>query len=143
MFTSDPETSDAASRAVQVATLAMVVVIPAELWLAALLCTGEADAGFVLELLLSAVTGFEIAVKYSFGKLGLKEPPEPFIHKRIQANALIPLAITIEHTMLLADLPFHHRDPFDRLLVAQALSDSLPILSADALLSAYGIERIW
>lgn len=95
------------------------------------------------ELLLSAVTGFEIAVKYSLGKLRLKEPPEPFIHKRIKANALIPLAITIEHTMLLADLPFHHRDPFDRLLVAQALSDSLPILSADTLLSAYGIERIW
>ena len=95
------------------------------------------------ELLLSAVTGFEIAVKYSLGKLSLKEPPGPFIHKRIQANALIPLAITIEHTMLLAGLPFHHRDPFDRLLVAQALSDSLPILSADALLSAYGIERIW
>ncbi len=95
------------------------------------------------ELLLSAVTGFEIAVKYSLGKLGLKEPPEQFISKRIQANALIPLAITIEHTVLLADLPFHHRDPFDRLLVAQALSDSLPILSADTLLSAYGIERIW
>lgn len=91
------------------------------------------------ELLLSAVTGFEIAVKYSLGKLGLKEPPEQFISKRIQANALIPLAITIEHTVLLADLPFHHRDPFDRLLVAQALSDSLPILSADTLLSAYGI----
>ncbi len=95
------------------------------------------------ELLLSAVTGFEIAVKYSLGKLVLKEPPERFIRERIQANALIPLAITIEHTMRLADLPFHHRDPFDRLLVAQALSDSLPILSADALLSAYGIERIW
>lgn len=95
------------------------------------------------ELLLSAVTGFEIAVKYSLGKLGLTEPPEQFISKRIQANALIPLAITIEHTVLLADLPFHHRDPFDRLLVAQALSDSLPILSADTLLSAYGIERIW
>ena len=95
------------------------------------------------ELLLSAVTGFEIAVKYSLGKLGLKEPPEQFISKRIQANALIPLAITIKHTVLLADLPFHHRDPFDRLLVAQALSDSLPILSADTLLSAYGIERIW
>ncbi|MFH0344637.1 MAG: type II toxin-antitoxin system VapC family toxin [Chromatiales bacterium] len=95
------------------------------------------------ELLLSAVTGFEIAVKYSLGKLGLKEPPDQFIRKRIEANALIPLAITIEHTVLLADLPFHHRDPFDRLLVAQALSDSLPILSADTLLSAYGIERIW
>jgi len=95
------------------------------------------------ELLLSAVTGFEIAVKYSLGKLGLKEPPDQFIRKRIEANALIPLAITIEHTVLLADLPFYHRDPFDRLLVAQALTDSLPILSADTLLSAYGIERIW
>jgi PIN domain nuclease of toxin-antitoxin system len=95
------------------------------------------------ELLLSAVTGFEIAVKYSLGKLSLKEPPEPFIHQRIQANALTPYPITLEHTLRLADLPFHHRDPFDRLLVAQALSDGLPILSADALLSAYGIERIW
>jgi PIN domain nuclease of toxin-antitoxin system len=52
------------------------------------------------------VRGLRKGDLYSLGKLGLKEPPEPFIHKRIQANALIPLAITIEHTMLLADFPF-------------------------------------
>jgi PIN domain nuclease of toxin-antitoxin system len=95
------------------------------------------------ELLLSAVTGFEIAVKYSLGKLSLMEPPEPFIQNRIRANALSPLAITIVHTLRLAELPFHHRDPFDRLLVAQALCEDLPILSADEMLSAYGVGRIW
>ncbi|WP_347257378.1 type II toxin-antitoxin system VapC family toxin [Methylocaldum sp.] len=95
------------------------------------------------EILLSAVTGFEIAVKYSLGKLNLAEPPRQFIDKRIEANALTPLPVTIAHTMWLADLPFHHRDPFDRLLVAQALSEDIPILSVDSQLSAYEIHRIW
>ncbi|MGH8549733.1 MAG: type II toxin-antitoxin system VapC family toxin, partial [Methylococcales bacterium] len=95
------------------------------------------------EILLSAVTGFEIAVKYLLGKLSLAEPPQQFIDKRIKANALTPLPVTFAHTMLLADLPFHHGDPFDRLLVAQSLSERTPILSAESQLSAYGIHRIW
>ncbi len=95
------------------------------------------------ELLLSAVTGFEIAVKYSLGKLKLAEPPAAFVKNRVAANALTMLPITMEHTMLLASMPFHHRDPFDRLLVAQALSEFIPILSADQVLSEYDIERLW
>jgi len=95
------------------------------------------------ELLVSAATSFEIAVKHSLGKLVLREPPETFLRNRIFANALMPFPITIEHCLPLAKLPFHHRDPFDRLLVAQALSENLPLLSADDQLSAYGIERIW
>jgi len=95
------------------------------------------------ELLCSAVVGFEIAVKYSLGKLGLAEPPRTFIDNRIRNNALTPLPITMAHALRVADLPIHHRDPFDRLLTAQALEEDLPVLSADEILSAYGIRRIW
>ena len=99
------------------------------------------DAGS--ELLLSAVSGFEIAVKYSLGKLALAEPPREFIDHRVHNNALTPLPIALAHTYRLSHLPFHHRDPFDRLLVAQALEEDIPLLSADEMLSRYGVERIW
>lgn len=87
------------------------------------------------EFFLSAVTGFEIAVKFSLGKLKLAEPPQQFIENRLKNNRLIPLPIALSHTYRLADLPFYHRDPFDRLLVAQALEEVVPILTADVLLS--------
>ena len=95
------------------------------------------------ELLCSAVAVFEIAVKYSLGKLKLAEPPREFMENRIRKNALSPLPVTLAHTYRVAHLPFHHRDPFDRLLVAQALEEDLPLLSADEILSEYGIRRIW
>ena len=95
------------------------------------------------ELLCSAVVGFEIAVKYSLGKIELAEPPPTFIKNRMRSNALIPFPITMAHATRVAELPFHHRDPFDRLLVAQALEDGVPLLSADEILSAYGIRRLW
>ncbi|CAG7857252.1 hypothetical protein MCAMS1_02013 [biofilm metagenome] len=95
------------------------------------------------ELLLSAVTGFEITVKHSLGKLHLAEPPKAFINNRMKANALTELPISISHTLALQDLPWHHKDPFDRLLVVQARVAQIPLLSADEQLSAYGIERLW
>lgn len=95
------------------------------------------------ELLCSAVVGFEIAVKYSLGKLELAEPPPAFMQHRIRNNALTPLPITMAHAMRVADLPFHHRNPFDRLLVAQALEEDVPLLSGDEVLSQYGVRRLW
>ncbi len=95
------------------------------------------------ELLLGAVTGFEITVKYSLGKLHLTEPPKDFLSNRIQGNALTELPISMNHTLALQDLPLHHKDPFDRLLVAQAIVNQLPLLSADEQLSAYDIKRLW
>jgi PIN domain nuclease of toxin-antitoxin system len=95
------------------------------------------------ELILSAVTGFEITIKYSFGKLHLTEAPKEFISNRIQANGLTELPISMNHTYVLQNLPLHHKDPFDRLLVAQALVNQIPILSSDEQLSAYGITRLW
>ena len=104
--------------------------------------TGFLDTNY--EFYLSAVTSFEIAIKYSLGKLKLAEPPREFIFNRIQANGLIALpVVTIEHSLVLADLPLHHRDPFDRLLVAQAMVEQTPILSADEKLSVYPVQRWW
>lgn len=95
------------------------------------------------ELLCSAVVGFEISVKFSLGKLQLAEPPREFIDKRMRNNALTELPVTLAHTYRVAHLPFHHRDPFDRLLVAQALEEDVALLSADEILSEYRIRRIW
>uniref|UniRef100_UPI0039893DD7 type II toxin-antitoxin system VapC family toxin n=1 Tax=Methyloglobulus sp. TaxID=2518622 RepID=UPI0039893DD7 len=89
------------------------------------------------EILLSAVTGFEIAIKYSLGKLQLTEPPKEFVPHRMYANALTELPITMNHALALQNLPLHHKDPFDRLLVAQAMVNQIPLLSADQQLSAY------
>ena len=94
-------------------------------------------------LLVSAVTGFEISVKFSLGKLKLSEPPREFVQNRLHKNALTALPVTLAHTHRLASLPFHHKDPFDRLLVSQALEEDVPILSADVVLSNYGVERLW
>ena len=94
-------------------------------------------------LFVSAVTGFEISVKFSLGKLKLSEPPREFVENRLRNNALTALPVTLAHTYRLANLPFHHRDPFDRLLVSQALEEDVPVLSADAILSQYGVERLW
>jgi len=95
------------------------------------------------ELLLSAVSGFEIAVKYGLGKLKLVEPPATFIRRRIENNGLLELPISMDHATQLQNLPMHHRDPFDRLLVAQAMAEAIPLLTADKQLTAYPVECIW
>ena len=99
------------------------------------------------QLYLSAVSSFEIAVKYSLGKLELTSPPELFVPNRLKANALIPLEITVEQTLVLANLPFHHRDPFDRILVSQAIVENLDLISGDQIFDLYlaeqSVTRIW
>ncbi|VAX11817.1 Death on curing protein, Doc toxin [hydrothermal vent metagenome] len=95
------------------------------------------------ELMISAVTGFEIAVKYALGKLELSEPPRDFMEKRIRNNALTHLPISMSHTYRLSHLAPHHRDPFDRLLISQALEEDIPILSADSIFPRYNIDVIW
>lgn len=95
------------------------------------------------ELLLSAVSGFEITVKHGLGKLKLSSPPVSFIRERIINNSLQELPITMAHATHLQHLPMHHRDPFDRLLVAQALVEDIPLLTADSQLAAYPVECLW
>lgn len=95
------------------------------------------------DLYLSAVSGFEIAVKHGLGKLKLSESPMDFVSRRIENNNLIELPVTMEHATNLQNLPLIHRDPFDRLLISQSMVESIPLLSADKQISAYSIECIW
>jgi PIN domain nuclease of toxin-antitoxin system len=94
------------------------------------------------ELLLSAASAWEIAIKHALGKLHLPAPPEHYVPSRTIALGTTPLAIEHAHALRVATLPAHHRDPFDRLLVAQALVDRLPVMTADAVFRRYGVDVI-
>jgi PIN domain nuclease of toxin-antitoxin system len=91
------------------------------------------------QVLLSAAVVWEVAIKRSLGKL---EAPDDLAATLVGAGAL-PLPISLEHAAAVAELPWHHRDPFDRLLVAQALIERAAIVSADPALSQYGPTVIW
>jgi PIN domain nuclease of toxin-antitoxin system len=93
--------------------------------------------------LLSLASVWEIAIKTSIGKLAISLPLEELISSHVTANAITLLPIGLRHIALVSTLPFHHRDPFDRLLVAQSLAEDLPLVSADTRLDRYGIERLW
>jgi PIN domain nuclease of toxin-antitoxin system len=93
--------------------------------------------------LISPASYWEIAIKISLGKYTLHEPYERFMQRGIFGNGFNILPIEPAHTAVLTTLPFHHRDPFDRLLVAQAAAEHIPVLSADAVFDAYGIVRVW
>ncbi|NLX54749.1 MAG: type II toxin-antitoxin system VapC family toxin [Planctomycetaceae bacterium] len=95
------------------------------------------------ELLLSPSTFWEIGIKISIRRYELQEPLDVFVDREVQRNGLVILPITSQHAGQVARLPFHHRDPFDRLLIAQSIVEQVPIISADKQLDAYGIERVW
>jgi len=92
---------------------------------------------------LSAATYWEIAIKVKIKKLTLTVPFAKFINDAIAAYSLVLLPINIPHAEVLTTLPLHHRDPFDRMLIAQAMVEKIAILSADAAFDAYPITRIW
>ncbi len=95
------------------------------------------------QLYLSIASLWELSIKISIGKLFLKEPFEKIIPAQLAQNSIDLLQISIEHTAALIELPFHHRDPFDRLMIAQAQVEQLPIISKDSAFSAYKIQQIW
>ncbi len=94
------------------------------------------------ELFLSAASTWEIAIKYALGKLPLPAPPREYVPDRMLTSGVTGLAVEHRHSLLVADLPSHHRDPFDRLLVAQATVESMPLLTADPQLHLYDVETI-
>ncbi len=100
-----------------------------------------ADGGNTLYL--SAATAWEIAIKAAKGRLELPEPADRYVSSRLTYYHFTPLPIELSHALEVYNLPPHHNDPFDRLLVAQAMLERVPILSADAALAAYEVETIW
>ena len=95
------------------------------------------------DLLLSSASAWEIAIKTSLGKLPLPESPEVFIPRHMRINQFRPLPISVDHALAVSALPHHHRDPFDRLLVAQAQMENIPLLSADPILRSYAVQLLW
>jgi len=95
------------------------------------------------ELLLSAGTIWEIALKLALKKLSLSMPFRQWMNKAISDLGLALLPVTVEYADVLVGLPQHHRDPFDRLLVAQAMVENVGIISADAVFDQYGVSRVW
>jgi PIN domain nuclease of toxin-antitoxin system len=92
---------------------------------------------------LSAASSWELAIKYSLGKLPLPEPPWQFVPKRLARDAITALPVEIMHALRVAGLPQHHQDPFDRLLVSQSMQEAIPIMTADKQFEPYEIQIIW
>ena len=88
---------------------------------------------------------WEIAIKTGLGKLNLAEPFEQMFPKQLHLNRIQILDITVDNLIKLTTLPYRrdHRDPFDRLIIAQGLAEGLPIISVDTVFDAYGINREW
>jgi len=95
------------------------------------------------ECFLSQASAWEMAIKVGNGKLTLPAPVGRFVEEQLASNAFRLLPIELAHVAHVATLPFHHRDPFDRLLAAQALKEKLAIVSADPIFRKYGAKRIW
>ncbi len=95
------------------------------------------------ELLLSAGTIWEIAIKVGLAKLALSLPYRQWLEQAMADLGVTVLPVTVEYADVQATLPFHHRDPFDRLLIAQAIVENVPLVSRDAIFDQYGISRVW
>ena len=96
-----------------------------------------------IQVYVSLVSLWEIAIKSSIGKLTFTLPVDTFLRLHLSGSGIDVLHPTLDDVLHVASLPLHHRDPFDRLLVAQSLTQNMPLISADAQLDAYGIQRVW
>ena len=95
------------------------------------------------DLFWSAASSWEVAIKVGLGRLVLPEPARSLIPRALQDQTIRPIDITQAHALAVADLPPHHRDPFDRLLVAQATLDKLTVITADPVFEKYGARVAW
>ena len=95
------------------------------------------------ECFLSIVSCWEMAIKASLGKLRLSPSVERFVVEQVGSNGFQLLPVDFRHVAAVEGLPFHHRDPFDRLLVTQTLAENLILVTADSLMGKYGISVLW
>jgi PIN domain nuclease of toxin-antitoxin system len=95
------------------------------------------------DLFFSVASIWEILIKVQIKKLSLPPPAMPYVREHLARNRIQVLPIQIDHVARLEELPLHHRDPFDRILVAQSLEEDLPILTSDPLLGRYSTQLIW
>lgn len=125
----------------------MTFLLDTHVWLWLLASPERLDSGVAEQLAdpgndvwLSAASSWEIAIKYQLGRLDLPEPPAEFVPSRMRRSGVSGLAIEHAHAVQVASLERHHRDPFDRMLVAQAQVERAPIVTADPVFVAYDVE---
>ena len=94
-------------------------------------------------LILSIATVWEMQIKSQLGKLNLALPLDEYVRTQQQANGFYILPIHLEHVFKLNELPLHHKDPFDRLLIAQSAIEDAVLLSKDRIFAAYPINVLW
>jgi PIN domain nuclease of toxin-antitoxin system len=95
------------------------------------------------DLWLSVASVWEILVKAQIGKLPLPKPTGPYIVKKLSENKIEVLPISLDHVIRIESLPAHHRDPFDRIVIAQAIEEELPVITADLQFERYAVQLIW
>ena len=103
----------------------------------------QAVAASENEVYVSAASAWEIAIKMALGRLRAPADLEGFFAEEMRRSAFRPLCMHVGHGLAVRALPDHHRDPFDRILVAQAQIERVPIVTADPMISRYGVETIW
>jgi PIN domain nuclease of toxin-antitoxin system len=94
-------------------------------------------------LYLSVASSWEIIIKFNTGKLPLPKPPKQFIQSCLSVNRFESLAIDLPHVLQINTLPDHHKDPFDRIIIAQAQVENIPILTVDRMIIEYPVQTIW
>ena len=95
------------------------------------------------EKLISIASIWEMAIKHSIGRLNFSLPFMEFVGQQLTVSNIGLLEINLQHIEVVASLPLHHRDPFDRLIIAQSMAQQIPLLSVDAIFDAYAIARVW
>jgi PIN domain nuclease of toxin-antitoxin system len=95
------------------------------------------------DLSLSIASVWEILIKAQWGKLKFPRPAGPYVLSKLAENRIKTLPISIDHLLALERLPMHHRDPFDRMLIAQSMEEDWPIITADPMFKQYPIQVIW
>jgi len=95
------------------------------------------------EVFLSIASVWEMAIKVSLNKLRFSQPFDLFLPHQLRINDIATLNVTLEHAMAVSKLPLHHRDPFDRMIIAQSLTEGIVVVSVDAAFDRYGVTRLW
>jgi PIN domain nuclease of toxin-antitoxin system len=95
------------------------------------------------DIYLSAASSWEIAIKTGLGKFQLPESPNRYVPKRLAAQGIRSLSVNLDHSLRVYDLPSHHADPFDRMIIAQAMVEGMTVLTSDRVFEKYPIDVIW
>lgn len=94
-------------------------------------------------LFLSVASCWEVVIKYMIKKLTLPESPDIYIPKQVKENSITFLSIDYRYTLNILNIPEHHKDPFDRIIISQSIIDNIPIISKDSVFDLYDVQVIW